>query len=72
MFYHYSLGRTVVVCTLYRTLRINWFEHKFERGKKMSKASRKVLLGFVDEHIESESCSDDAYTINKIGGLSVS
>ncbi|XP_060877777.1 programmed cell death protein 2-like [Metopolophium dirhodum] len=30
----------------------------------------KVLLGFVDEHIKSESCSDDAYTVNKIGGLS--
>jgi len=32
----------------------------------------KVLLGFVDEHIKTESCSDDAYTVNKIGGLSVS
>jgi len=47
------------------------FEQTFENWKKMAIASRKVLLGFVDEHIKSESCSDDAYTVNKIGGLSV-
>ncbi|KAF0729231.1 programmed cell death protein 2-like [Aphis craccivora] len=35
----------------------------------MPKVSQKVLLGFVDERIVNESCSDDAYTINKIGGL---
>jgi len=38
----------------------------------MPKVSQKVLLGFVDERIVNESCSDDAYTINKIGGLPVS
>jgi len=38
----------------------------------MSKVSQKVLLGFVDERIVSESLSDDAYTVNKIGGLAVS
>lgn len=38
----------------------------------MSKKSQNVLLGFVDECIVSKTSTNDAYTINKIGGLSVS
>lgn len=37
----------------------------------MAKSSQKVLLGFVDEPI-TENCSEDTYTVNKIGGLPVS
>lgn len=46
---------------------------KFQIGEKraMANASQQVLLGFVDEPV-TDNCSQDAYMINKIGGLPVS